>query len=351
MSDVKEFYLGVDIGGTQTRFALAERNGTVRRVLTDAGANYEVCGIETLEKILSNGIQRIIRETGIQAEDIKFVYYGAAGADTETDFKLLRKVFQQVTPGPAFDFENDGLIALKSATVDGVGMVVTCGTGNINFAVNSHGVAKRMGGLGYFSGDVLGAHHIAGDTFHAALRSKDGRGYPSILQRLLPEALGVKQVEEVTDLERSPENVKKTLETLFGAAGMGDGKALAITWKLVREILDIVDVFYNALFRDDTHFKLVLAGSVFKRKYPPLMTMLTHAMDQKYAAEIVIPEHDPVVGALFYALEAGGVDLTTDLTETIISTYMKNRVTQRAVTRKSVSSGGAAPTRLNWLTA
>jgi len=327
MSNIKEFYLGVDIGGTKTVFALADQNGNVQQVLYKAGANHELCGIETLEKILSEGISQIISDTGIAPRDIKFVYYGAAGADTENDFKILQPVLSRVTPGQVFDFENDGLIALKSGTIDGVGLVITCGTGNINFGVNSKGAVKRIGGMSIFAGDILGALPIAGDTFSAALRSKDGRGYPSILETLLPKALKVKQLEDITDCERSSENVKKIIETLFEAATSGDGKALAITWKLVKETLDIINVFYNTLFKDEKSFKLVLEGSVFKHRYPVFMTMLTHAIEQKYTVDIIIPEWDPVIGALFYAFESGSINLTEDLTKTIINTYIKKRRT------------------------
>jgi N-acetylglucosamine kinase-like BadF-type ATPase len=323
MTETRGFYLGVDIGGTKTVYALADREGAVLRVLHGEGANHELCGAARMEEILSAGVRRITGEVGIREGDLRFIYYGAAGADTDADYRLLRGILRRVTPDTDFDFENDGFVALKSGTVDGVGMVVTCGTGNINCGVNSRGKTLKMGGLAFYGGDALGAHHIAGETFRAALRSKDRRGHPSILENLLPDALGADRVEDISEIERSPAIARTAVETLFEAARLGDGVALALTWDLVKETLDIVDVFFHTLFSHQESFKLVFEGSVFKHGYPALRTMLDHAIRQRYPAEIIVPEWHPVVGALFFAFEKSGVELSRDLADTVIGTFME----------------------------
>jgi len=53
--------------------------------------------------------------------------------------------------------------------------------------------------------------------------------------------------------------------------------------------------------------------------------MLTHAIKQKYNADIIVPEWDPVVGALFFAFEKNNISLDDDLTRTIINTYLSKR--------------------------
>ncbi len=234
-------------------------------------------------------------------------------------------MYKRITPDTPFDFENDGLIALKSGTIDGVGIVITCGTGNTNFAMNSMGEVKRIGGLTPHSGDVLGAHNIAGFACSAAVRSKDGRDFPSVLEKLFLEKMEVKTVEDLSNIELNPENVEKMIQTLFKAAEMGDGKALEVTWMLVKEILTLVREFYHVLFTSAQEIKIVLEGSVFKAKYPPLIKMLELAIHQKYKAKIVIPEWDPVLGALFFAMEKDGFTLDGKLSDTIIRTYLEKK--------------------------
>ncbi|MCP4756510.1 MAG: hypothetical protein GY866_37075 [Proteobacteria bacterium] len=319
------YFLGVDIGGTKTAFALAAKSGEVVQILDDKGASHEIYGEAETERVLREGIRRITEKAGIVIGDVGYIYYGAAGADTEDDFRLLKKLFRRITPDTAFDFENDGLIALKSGTVGGIGMVITCGTGNTNFAVNSKGVVKRIGGLTPHTGDVLGAYTIAGYVCSAAVRSEDGRDYPSLLGKTVPEALGVEKVEDITNLSMTPVLVQKVIETFFEAARLGDGKALEITWMLVKEVLNTVREFHRALFVDEDRFKLVLEGSVFKGKYDPFMKMLELALHQKYQAEIVVPNWDPVLGALFFAFESGGIELGRDLSGKIVTSYLKKK--------------------------
>ncbi len=318
-----DYYLGVDIGGTKTAFVLADKQGNVRQIHQDQSASHEIYGLELAGRIISKGISQVCSNEKISTDAIKSIYYGAAGADTEDDFRQLYALYKSLTPRTKFDFENDGLIALKSGTIDGHGMVITCGTGNTNFACNSKGCFKRIGGLSPLTGDNLGAELIAGYACSAAVRSEDGRGYPSLLGRRIPEALGLKQVEDITNEEMTPATLNTIIQALFECARLGDGKALEITWSLAQEVLDIVHEFYTSLFAEEGHFKLVLEGSVFKQRYEPLMQMLQNALHHRYDLEIIIPEWDPALGALFFAYEQSDISLTEKFSTRLINSYLQ----------------------------
>ena len=200
-------------------------------------------------------------------------------------------------------------------------MVVTCGSGNTNFAMNARGQTRRIGGLCEYLGDILGAYRIAHVACSAAMRSADGRGEPSALTRLIPEALDVKQPEDIINLPMNAATVKTVIQAFFKAAEMGDGKALEITWMMTKEVLTIVREFYTTLFIPDETFTLVLDGSVFRAQYQPLMRMIELALRQRYQVNIIVPQWDPVVGALFYAIENGGIQLTEEISQRMIQTY------------------------------
>ncbi len=323
-----EYFLGVDVGNTKTLYALADRNGTVKNIYYGSPANFQALGIDESRKRVKKGIEKLLSNVNATLNDIRYAYYGIAGADRPRDFELIKKMLDN-TGIKQFDFHNDGWIALKSGTVDGIGMVITCGTGNTNFACNSKGKWKRIGGLDILLGDALGASYIAYLTCRAAMRSKDGRGYPSLLTELVPKRLGVNEIEDVMELEYKGAHhsfdASKVVGALFEAAEAGDGVALEITWELVKEILIIVREFYYSLFQEEDRFKLVLEGSVFKARYQPFIGMIESALKQRYNVKMIIPEYDPVVGALFYAFERAGVRLTDELAERIINTYMERR--------------------------
>ncbi|MBN1482539.1 hypothetical protein EH223_10880 [candidate division KSB1 bacterium] len=316
-----KYVLGVDIGNTKTLYALTRLDGTALHILRGMGTNYQEIGQDEMVRRLRDGIAAIIKECGILKHDMAAIYYGAAGADTPTDFQILEKAFAQVAPGVPFDFENDGWIALHSGTLGQAGMVVTCGTGNTNCAVNSTGERLRIGGLSEFLGDVLGAYSIAAYAMQAAVRGEDGRDDPTILSTLIPRALNVETNADVINLEVTSELVKKVVETFFDAAQQGDGRSLNICWMLVKEVLNIVREFYNGLFQQEKFFKLVLDGTVFRQKYQPLTRMLELALRQKYNVEIIIPDYDPVVGAIFLAFKHAGCPLDKRCAKQIIKTY------------------------------
>jgi len=314
--------LGVDIGNSKTSYALAGKDGTILQVRRGFGANYQEIGRDEMVRRLSEEITQIMAIQNQEPAALSFIYYGAAGADTPTDFEILRQAFADVVPAVACDFENDGWIALHSGTRASPGMVVTCGTSNTNFAVNHRGERMRIGGLEEALGDVLGAPIIARYAMMAAMRSEDGRDEPTILTGLLAQHFAVSSIAELINLERTPRVVEEVIKLLFSAAQHGDGKSLELCWTLVKEVLKIVERFYRGLFQNEERFTLVLEGSFFKQRYQPFMTMLDLALHQRYPVDVVVPEHDPVVGAVFLALQGSGVTLTAERTDRVITTYL-----------------------------
>jgi len=319
MEKETEHLLGVDVGNTKTVYALAKSDGTVIAKFRGPGANHQETGAAEMTRRLQEGVTAVTGAAGIELGDLAAIYYGAAGADSQKDFDIMRPAMAAVGEAP-FDFENDCWIALYSGTLGGPGMAVTCGTGNTNCAANARGEKMRIGGLDENLGDVLGAHAIARYATNAAVRSDDGRSEPTILARMIPEALEVKETADLIAEELSSERVTTIVRTFFDAARKGDGKSLDICWMLVKEVLSIVEQFNNGLFKKE-RFRLVLEGSVFKQKYEPLMTMLELALKQKYEVDIFIPPWDPVVGALVMAFQTAGIALEKMIIERITQTY------------------------------
>lgn len=315
-----KYVIGVDIGNTKTTYALTRTDGCVIDVFKGLGANYQQIGETEMVARLQDSIKKMLNQHNIPESSLCFIYYGAAGADTPHDFILLKKEFAKVVPGILFDFENDGWIALHSGTRGGAGMVVTMGTGNTNFAINSKGEKHRIGGLDEHLGDEIGAYALAKTALNAAVRSEDKRDDPTILSRIIPEAFGVNSTAELINLELDKDIVKKVIQLFFKAAQEGDGLALNICWSIVKEVLKIVREFYYSLFQNEK-FTLVLEGTLFKQKYQPLTNMLELALKQRYNIEIITPDYDPVVGAVFLAFKHAGIPLDATISNNIIETF------------------------------
>jgi N-acetylglucosamine kinase-like BadF-type ATPase len=322
----RRFVIGVDIGNTKTRYALADLQGRVQTVFSGPGANYQETGIEVMKQHIRNALDVLYRTSQVDKANLAAIYYGAAGADTPADFKILRRAFSVLTSSSPFAFENDGWIALHSGTRGGPGMVVTCGTGNTNFAVNSSGKRMRIGGLEEALGDILGAPAIARYAMTAAMRSEDHRDDPTILTDMLAKAFGVHSNAELINFERTPAFVETVIKNLFSAAQKGDGVCLELCWRMVKEVLTIVRQFHAGLFQKEKRFTLVLEGSFFKQKYQPFMQMLELALYQRYDANVVVPDYDPVLGALFLAYKTCGHALTDSQADRLIDSYKSTEI-------------------------
>ena len=290
------FFLGVDIGGTKTA-----------AVITD----------ETIEEVC--------KDAGIRKNDIHNAYFGIAGVDLDYDIKIIKEILKRIGI-KKYAFENDGLIALRSGTVDGKGILVTCGTGSISFANNGEKVLRK-GGFSTFFGERLGAGHIARLSASAIIRAKDGRGPKTLMNQLLEKEHSITIEEimkvEIPDVEYTgPDPVVTLITIIYKAARQNDFVALKILLEITEEVLNIVKSF-----RADMAFEpvvpVVLEGTVFKKADSILFDLIRSGLGDDF--NIIIPKHDPVTGAALFALENVGIMITKPIRERLFNSYEKKK--------------------------
>jgi len=307
-------FAGIDGGGTKTKGALMNGNLEVLNVVNVGGSNFQSIGVKKAKERFEELLNRLIEPFNMNLSEIDFVYFGIAGADRPKDFEIIDGFLKELGL-KAYDFHNDGWIALKSGTVDGVGILVTLGTGSVAFGMNKKNEWKRIGGFWGLLGDWLGGYSLASKAISAAQRGKDERGFPTILYNKLRNFLNVDSLLDLIEYEYYDFEGKNDLrqkaigiiKTLFECAEEFDGVALEIVWEAAKEILKTIDILYKSLFDEGEPFKLVLEGSVLKARYKSLTNMLENALKSKYDVELIYPDHDPVVGALMLAAENLGM--------------------------------------------
>jgi hypothetical protein len=64
---------------------------------------------------------------------------------------------------------------------------------------------------------------------------------------------------------------------------------------------------------------------VFKKADDILIDYIRTGLGEAY--QIIIPKHDPVTGALIYAIERQGIELTEPIIKTMFSTYEQKKKT------------------------
>lgn len=319
------YFLGVDIGGTKTAAVITDETGEVLSLKKGAGSNYQGCGIEESYKRANHTIEEVCKEAGITKKDIHNAYLGIAGVDLDYDIKIIKGILKRIGI-KKYAFENDGLIALRSGTDDGKGILVTCGTGSISFANNGERILRK-GGFSTFFGERLGAGYIARLSASAIIRAKDGRGPKTLMKRILEKEHSITVEEmmkkEIPDVDYTgPDPVVTLITIIYKAARKNDFVALKILLKIADEVLNIVKSF-----RADMTFNpvipLVLEGTVFKRADSILFDLIRSGLGDEF--NVIIPNHDPVTGAALFALENVGITITKPIRERLFNSYEKKK--------------------------
>ena len=298
-----DLFMGVDVGNTKTTFLLCDEKGQILSYARKKGANFQSCGgIDNSLKIIEDGINEVLSEAKVKRENITSTYLGIAGADRKSDFELINSALKRLRL-KKFSFQNDGFIALKSGSIDGCGILITCGTGNTNFASNGKEI-KRIGGLSPELGDGLGTHLIASKITSAVVRAKDGRGPKTILKNILENKLKM-EVEDLisVDLENY-DPVPMIIKSFFEAVKQFDVVAFSILKDIVEEINKIAEIFRASLFVKEKNVRLILDGPFFKNADPIFFKALKNYIWDGY--QITVSKHDPVIGAALLAMEEYG---------------------------------------------
>ena len=188
--------LGLDAGGTQTRWALANRAG----VVVAEGA---VGGMSALQLNTTAGVEELRQSlqalgAAVQAPSqgaLLGVYAGFTGlgdACAERALYDLMVAALPMAPGHV-KLTHDMDIACRAAFAPGQGYLVYAGTGSIAAFINEEGEFHRAGGRGPALGDEGGGYWIAREALAQVWRNEDrqpGAWHTSPMARRIFDAVG-----------------------------------------------------------------------------------------------------------------------------------------------------------------
>lgn len=188
--------LGLDAGGTQTRWALADTRGGLI-------AEGHVAGFSALQLDTPQGrdaVHLAVQELAIAlrpyTQDLTLgLYAGITGLGDPAAEQALRHLFTEALPlTPAFvTLTQDMDIAYRAAFAPGDGYLLYAGTGSIAAFVDAQGRSHRVGGRGPVLGDEGGGYWIATQALAHIWRNEDmqpGTWRESAMARRVFEFLG-----------------------------------------------------------------------------------------------------------------------------------------------------------------
>jgi N-acetylglucosamine kinase-like BadF-type ATPase len=299
-------FLGVDGGGTKTRFALMADGA----VLADAtlGTTYHPdVGVDGVRAVLTQGVAEVLTRAGADASRIAHAFFGlpAHGEDSAVT-PALDALPAAILGHGRYTVDNDMVCGWAGSLGAEDGMNIVAGTGSIGYGQRC-GHAARAGGWGEAFSDEGSAYWIAMQGLNAYSRMSDGRLPRGPLHALVNEKLGL-----ANDLDLCAHvygaNAKTRGELaqfsplVARAAEAGDEAAHAIFRRAGRELAQIAEALRRKLGFDPAEpVKLSYSGGAFAAG-DLLLVPFREALDDTGARfDLRRPLHEPHIGAALYA--------------------------------------------------
>lgn len=316
------YVIGVDGGGTKTVAAISNLKGKILKMARSGSSNPRNVGI----KMAVENIREAVRKTLPKNKKIKILSIFIGLPAVEEEFRLeikeiqkellKQRIISRVLRGKVV-IGSDQLIAFRTGTEKKEGIVLIAGTGCVAHGWKGEKEYKASG-WGWLA-DEGSAFWIGQKVFQAVLKSLDGRGPKTLLKDFLFLEFKTKQgnlnllnqkiySSNFTPLERRSfltgfiEAVSSLSLVCDRAAKKGDRLAKQILIEAGKELAPSVKTVVKKLNFSNEKFPLVLVGSLLKSKII-LDTLKKEIKTFASRAELIIPEKEPVAGAVRLAIE------------------------------------------------
>jgi N-acetylglucosamine kinase-like BadF-type ATPase len=304
--------LGVDGGNTKTLALVATPDGSIVGTGRAVGcADIYAVPVDDAMAVVARAVDAALAEAAVPAgTGERWAAFSMAGADWPEDHDELHALFRPRWPEALV--VNDAIGALRAAIPDGPGVVVVAGTG---VATGARGRGGRLWHSSFWQ-ERQGAHELGIRALQAVCRSALGIDPPTALTAAVVDALGAPDVEGVLHRQSRRGSGRwggaRTLAPLLlDVAERGDAAAVAIVDEHGAALGRMAAAAARRVgIEDGEAFDLALAGGLFRHHGARLRAGVLEAVrDRARGVREVVPELEPVVGALLLAFDAAGLTM------------------------------------------
>lgn len=304
-------YLGVDGGGTKTRFALIDAHGHVLAGAQLGTTYHPHVGLDGVRAILAKGVTDVLHAAGCTPADIAHAFFGlpAYGEDSHAT-AWLQACPEAILGHRRYTCDNDMVCGWAGSLACADGINIVAGTGSIGYG-QRRGKAARAGGWGEAFSDEGSAYWIAMRGLNTYSRMSDGRLPKGPLHAILNTHFRLDDDLEICARVygegASPRGELAQISCQVAeAACAGDATAVAIFEDAGRELAQICDALRRALaFEAGEPVPVSYSGGAFNAGellLAPFRAAL-HAASGSF--ELRSPLHAPDYGAALYAARLG----------------------------------------------
>jgi N-acetylglucosamine kinase-like BadF-type ATPase len=301
-------YVGLDLGGSGTRAALADAEGSVLATGKGgpSGIAASAAGRRLLARSLDSALAPIATRVGMSP---CVVHAGTRGLSLPGRRDTLLLELGTRFSDAEIHVSNDALIALWGGLAGGPGVAVLAGTGSIALARSADGREGRAGGWGYLLGDEGSGYWLGREAIAAYLQVLEGRRPAGPLAARIASATRARTVPEGIAWVNSGDNPVARLAGLAPlvaeAVDAGDEGASEILSRAGRALADLAAAAVAQIWpngaADPVH--VACCGGVWAAG-AALTTPFREALaDRLPGGTIAPPLLPPVAGAIVLAMQ------------------------------------------------
>lgn len=316
-------FLGVDGGGSKTRFLLIDESGCIRATHAEGPAYHLETGLPALETMLCTGIESVLRLGKIRATDLTFAFLGLpAYGEDRLLLPLLDAAPAAALPHGRYRCGNDMICGWAGALAGEDGINVVAGTGSIAYGEYA-GRSARAGGWGELFSDEGSGYWIAREGLRLFSRMSDGRTARGALHALVRRHFGLEDdLELCAAIYGKPAAQRSQLARLSKvvaeAARAGDGEARALFAQAAAELNDLVDgVRLNLDVPPDLELAVSHSGGLFDLRDLLLAPLESALAGSARPYRLVHARFTPEAGAALYAAKLSGAPLASTALATL----------------------------------
>lgn len=316
-------FLGVDGGGTKTRFLLIDETGKVLASHLEGPAYYLEIGLDELREMLARGVEHTLREGQVREEDLSYAFLAlpAYGEDSKL-LPALDAAPLQALPHRRYRCDNDMVCGWAGALAGADGINIVAGTGSIAYGEYA-GRSARAGGWGELFSDEGSSYWLAREGLRLFSRMSDGRSprgplYEHVRRHFaLQSDLDLCAAIYGKDIAQRSQFAQLS-RLVTAAAAEGDRAALGLFETAARELADMIDAVREKLgIPPDAAVSVSSSGGMFQPGNG-LREALTAELQRRSARyrfiEALFP---PDVGAVIQAARLNGTPLSAASVEAL----------------------------------
>ena len=311
---MRKYLLGVDGGNTKTDYLLHTTEGQYVDLLRTGTCSHENFpdGYDGMERTMRAQLNVILSRNKISVDDIAAACFGLAGADFPHQIEEL-KMRVKAIGFTRFELANDGILGIKAACADGVGICAVNGTGTVVMGINERGEILQIGGLGPLTGDNAGGFYIRDKIisvlydFHFRC-GEDSAMFPEVLALLGIKPNGLANL--ISNYELLHKYMADIIKVGANAATNGDLTAQKIFDDVGESIGKSVAGCIRGLSFDcgtpENPLEIVQVGSIWHKVPYPGMNAVFLQTAQEFSGKhcrILKPNAPPAEGGIAWAGE------------------------------------------------